>query len=173
MMTYLTRICLILFCGTMLTAARPAQEPKGEVYVFLFSECPISQKYIPVINELNEKYPDIAFTGIFTGWDKPKDVEAFKQKYGVRFGTILDKGNKMVEMLDATTTPEVFLFDNDMATLYRGQIDNWYYALGKYRSHTTRHYLDEAIDAYLKGEIIQTVRTKPVGCLIERNSVCE
>ncbi|MFA0962150.1 redoxin domain-containing protein [Roseivirga sp. BDSF3-8] len=176
MMVYLRRFLSLLLISVAclaFSAAVPAEKPAGEVYVFLFSECPISQKYIPKLNRLNEKYPQIHFTGIFTGWDEPADIEAFKEKYGVEFETMRDEGNKMVEMLDATTTPEVFLFDNEMTALYRGKIDNWYYALGKYRNHTTRHYLDEAISAYLNGEIIETVRTQPVGCLIERNSVCK
>lgn len=161
------------FSQEVAPATHDSEKVKGEVYVFLFSECPISQKYIPILNELDKKHPEIKFTGIFTQWDDEASMKAFNEKYGVNFDTRRDAGNKLVEMLDATTTPEVFFFDEDMTVQYRGQVDNWYYALGKYRNHTTRHYLDEAITSFLNNELIETIRTQPVGCIIERNSVCK
>ena len=62
------------------------------------------------------------------------------------------------------------MIDNEGNLIYRGMIDNWFYALGKYRKITTAYYLEDAINAYLKGEDVSIKQTEPIGCFINMTS---
>lgn len=94
-------------------------------------------------------------------------IEVYKNEYNSSLKFIADADLQIATMLDAKITPEVFLLDSDDNVLYRGAIDNWFYALGKYRRTTTAHYLIDAIDAVLAGNRIKVLKTEAIGCFIE------
>jgi hypothetical protein len=60
------------------------------------------------------------------------------------------------------------LFDRSGNEIYRGAIDNWFFALGKYRNETTEHYLENAIQAMLDSRLPEIRKTEAVGCFIEK-----
>lgn len=138
------------------------------VVIFLSATCPICQKYAGLLPELNQKYPQINFVGVFTKWEKWEDIQQFKKDYNFNIPLLVDKKNQLLRQLDATTTPEVFLLDKKGAIQYQGAIDNWFYSLGKNRPAITEHYLTDALDAFLQGNPIAIQQTKPVGCIIEQ-----
>ena len=78
-----------------------------------------------------------------------------------------DTENYLIKKLKATTTPEAFFYSKNHQLLYRGAIDNCFYALGRYRPQATEHYLQNAINQYLNNDKITISNTKAVGCFIE------
>lgn len=120
-----------------------------------------------MLTALSQKYPQVKFVGVFTKWEEDADIQVFAKDYNLKFPLYLDKKNRLLRQLQATTTPEVFLLDRKGIIQYRGAIDNWFYGLGKYRPASTEHYLTDALDAFLQGKAITVKETKPIGCVVE------
>jgi hypothetical protein len=138
------------------------------VVVLCNPECPISQKYTPILRGMIERFSSIKFLVVFTKWDNWQEIKTFQKDYPLSISTFRDVKNHFVKKIKADITPEVFFFDKNAVLLYRGAIDNWFYNLGKHRPEATECYLEEAIDAYLKNEIIKIKKTNAVGCIIEK-----
>jgi thiol-disulfide isomerase/thioredoxin len=138
------------------------------VTILLTPECPITQKYTPIIRSLSNQFPTVKFLLIFTKWDDWQDIKAFQKEYPLSILAYKDFKNQFVKKIDATVTPEVFFFDKNHVLLYRGCIDNWFYSLGKHRQEPTECYLEDAINAHLKGELIKIKETNALGCIIEK-----
>lgn len=144
------------------------QREGGLVVILLDAECPICQKYTRTIRELQVRHPKTAFVGVFTKWNDAEAIAAFAKEYEVGMPLLSDPRHKLIRVLKATTTPEVFLFDRQGALHYRGAIDNWFYALGNYRPQITEHYLEDAIKALAAGRPAPVSTTKPIGCIIQQ-----
>jgi len=137
------------------------------IFIFMDHDCPISQKYAQVVNEMEEKYKRsaVAMYSIFP-YQSAHDVEIFSNKYKFKFPCLLDGQGEMSKILGATIIPEVFLIDKQGFLIYQGKIDNWIYELGRYRQEITEHYLEDAITAYSQGNEVAVKKTEAIGCLI-------
>ncbi|WP_262918479.1 redoxin domain-containing protein [Telluribacter sp. SYSU D00476] len=147
------------------------QEQNLTVWLFMDPECPISQAYTLRLRSMVEEYKNeaVQFQAVYPSYTlKPKDIRRFHQKYGLPFPGQKDNGYQLSDRLDATVTPEAVVTDAQGQVVYRGAIDNWYYALGRNRTEPTEHYLKDALDAALQGLPVQRARTQPIGCMINR-----
>jgi peroxiredoxin len=143
---------------------------KATVFVFLLTDCPACENYALTLNKMNEKYKadSIAFYGVFPGtYSKPDEMLSYKNTYKINFPLLVDKDKKMVKALKAKTSPQAFLISKTGPVLYSGRIDDWMYAVGRKRTVITKHELQDAIDATLKGNKVPVASTVAVGCLIE------
>lgn len=131
--------------------------------VFLSPECPLCQNYTRTLNALE----GAEVVGIVPGraYDR-EELLRFRDKYQVRFPLLTDAPNALAAHFKATTTPEVWLLDENRTVLYHGAINNWAIALGKTRNTVTAHYLSDAIRAYQEGKPVSVPETRPVGCFI-------
>ena len=144
------------------------------VIIFYTTECPICQKYVPILRGLADCFPSVKFVTVFTKINAATNFQDFVKNtplsnLGSKNGIspFWDKRNRLAHRLHATATPEAFLFDAKGHLKYRGAIDNWFFALGKYRETATENYLSDAIASLLKNEKIKIEKTTPIGCLIE------
>jgi hypothetical protein len=137
------------------------------VYVSLDTECPMTQKYVPVLNQFKKEFSMIDFQGVFTKWENDSTVTTFRQDYDFHLASFIDENNAFLRQMQISVVPEVLFFDEYQHLLYRGSIDNWFYDLGKYRQKATEFYLKDAIKAYLSGECIKVEKTVALGCIIE------
>jgi thiol-disulfide isomerase/thioredoxin len=144
--------------------ARLAMLDKPMVLLILGTDCPITQKYIPTIENLKKSFGGFGFVGIFPNQYSVAEVAAFVDEYQISFPCYIDQEREVIEMLGATVTPEAFLVSSTHRVLYAGAIDNWFYKLGSYRSKVTKHYLADAIRAHLDGKRITIDRTEAIGC---------
>lgn len=153
-------------------------ENKPFVLVFYGTDCPICQKYVPILRGITDSFPEVKFVLVFTKWDSlgattdfARSITWDRRTLGTRetnnFEYIWDYKNKLIKNIKALTTPEAFLFNAKGQLQYRGAIDNWFYALGKYRPEATEHYLKNALTQFQKNEKITVSNTTPVGCYIE------
>src|SRR5688500_3241274 len=119
-----------------------SRSDRVNVIIFLATDCPISQKYIPVLNSIFEKYRErnVKFTSLVPGRKKQQDIAEFAREYEIAFPVNDDRDFLCVKDLAAEATPEVFVFDAMNALRYRGAIDNWFYDLGGYRKQSTENY---------------------------------
>lgn len=135
-----------------------------EVTVFLACECPISQKYVPLLNSLYSNYKEIKWSFVVPGKVSKSDISSFKKEFDVRFPLVVDRRGSKVKQLHAATTPQVIVVRDGI--VYSGAIDNWFYELGKYRREATEHYLVDVLEALRKGVDPVIKETEAVGCPI-------
>lgn len=146
-------------------------EDRPFVVFVLGADCPISQKYIPAIKALHEQFGGrVDFVGIFPAYFTVAEVTAFINDYGLTIPCYIDQDMKAIDWLQATVTPEAFLFSPGRERRYAGAIDNWFYDLGRYRQEATDYYLKDAIASVLNGAVLKATATEAIGCLIQRNS---
>ena len=141
------------------------------VFVFLDTECPISQQYVRNLETLRLAFSqkNIQFWAVFPTKGVTKDeIVAFKKKYDFQYSSIIDYNMKLTKKLDAKTTPEVFIWNNRNKILYRGAIDDLYYDLGKKRPEASIFYLKDALNSIINKQKITIQKTEAIGCDIER-----
>lgn len=136
--------------------------------VFLSPECPLSQNYCLVLNNLQQKYQrQVQIIGVFPGNEfEDSTYSHFQQKYKVGFQLVKDPVKKLTKLIGATITPEVFLLDNNRKILYKGAIDDWVVSLGQKKAAPENNYLENAIRHYTDHQVIVPSVTKAIGCFI-------
>ncbi|SDG43102.1 AhpC/TSA family protein [Dyadobacter soli] len=167
-------LCCIGFALAATTSAhRSAHAGPGsfKVIFFLDPECPVSNAYMREIKSIHSDYAKrgVAFEAVFpVPTVNREDIRQFLLKYQATIPGYQDAGLQKVKRYQATTMPEAVLVNANGEILYRGAIDNWYYALGKNRAKATELYLRNAIEAVLNGEMVVKSRTEAIGCLINQ-----
>ncbi|HJZ59882.1 MAG TPA: redoxin domain-containing protein [Gemmataceae bacterium] len=146
------------------------QEKKAFVVVFIDTECPVTNLYIPTLIELHKQYAEkgVQFLAInSSNQDSFISVSAHAQERDIPFPVLKDFDQKAADAFGAKRTPEAFLLDAGRVIRYHGRIDDQY-GVGVRREKPTRSDLQEAIDELLAGKVVTTPRTEVAGCVIER-----
>jgi thiol-disulfide isomerase/thioredoxin len=148
----------------------PFREASGKVVVLVFlrTDCPISNRYAPTIQELSARYSrQAAFWLVYP--DKKISaavIRKYLQDYGYKLPALRDPQRVLVARGRVQVTPEVAVFDIRGRLVYHGRIDNWYEDFGRSRSAPTTHDLNDAIRATLSGKPPAATVTDAVGCYI-------
>jgi peroxiredoxin len=145
-----------------------ALNKKLTAIVFLSPDCPLSQNYSLVLNDIQKTRKDVLqIVGVFPGMNySNSEIVAFKNKYAIDFVLVRDHKEALVKYTHATITPEVFLYDSKAVLLYKGAIDDWAISLGKKKRQADHHYLRDAIENFLQHKEVSPSETKAVGCFI-------
>ncbi len=151
------------------TAADPFQEASGKpvVLVFVRTDCPVSNRYAPLIQQISAQYAGKAgFWLVYLG--KTASAEKIRQhetEFGYKLPALRDPQHALVARAQVQMTPEAAVFNAHHKLLYHGRIDNLYQDLGHARPAATTHELEDAIQAALNGKT--PPRNAPgVGCFI-------
>jgi len=148
----------------------PFAAARGRVLVLLFlrTDCPISNRYAPLLETLSGKYrgkavfwlvyPDRAET--------PSQIKTHLEDFHYSIPALRDTRHALVKRAQATITPEAAVFDFAGRLLYHGRIDNRYEDFGRARAAATTHELDHAISAALAGRRPTPDHANAVGCYI-------
>ncbi len=143
------------------------------VFVFLGTECPISQSYLPELNRLANEWgrsdPQVELFGIWMDETVTRSVamKQFESEYKVAFPVLHDSACLLARAFQPTRIPEAFVLDADGRLVYRGAIDNAWEDIGRRRPRAEKTYLADAVRATIDGEPVHTAQTKAVGCLFE------
>jgi len=139
-------------------------------FVFLSTECPVSNGYLKTLNELHAKFSgkQVDLFGIVadssvTRTQATKHFTEFKTTFPILF----DASGLLLQALKPSHVPEAFVLDRASQLVYRGAIDNAWEAIGRRRPKAESQFLADAITAALDGKEVAVAETKPVGCLIE------
>lgn len=148
---------------------------KGFVVIFTCNHCPYSIAYEDRIIAIDKKYKKLGYPVIAISSNDTSVVPAdsyelmivrAKEK-GFTFPYLYDATQDVANTYGAMKTPHVFLLNKENKALtvsYIGAIDDNY----KDVSAVTQTYLEDAINALLKGENPEPNYTKAVGCSIKR-----
>ena len=146
------------------------KDKKAVVVVFLDTECPLSNLYVPTLIDLHKQYSDkgVQFVAInASNQDSFVRVSAHAQERNVPFPVLKDFDQKVADGFGAKRTPEAFVLDADRVIRYHGRIDDQY-GIGFRRETPTRNDLRDAIEELLAGKAITASHAEVSGCVIER-----
>lgn len=149
--------------------ADPFQEAAGKpvVLVFVRTDCPVSNRYAPLIQKISSHYEGkVAFWLVYLG--KTATAEKIRQhesEYGYNLPALRDPQHALVAQAQVQITPEAAVFDAHRRLVYHGRIDNLYEDVGRARPAATTHELDDAIQAALNGKT-PPPHAPGVGCFI-------
>jgi AhpC/TSA family protein len=146
-----------------------AENSKAIVFLFTSVDCPISNRYAPVVQRL---YQTFAAQGV-TFWlvypnpaESPAAIRSHLQAFNYPVHALRDPAHELVKLTQVVVTPEAAVFDRRQALVYHGRIDDRYVSLGVERPAPTRHDLADALTATLAGAHITAATTQAVGCFI-------
>jgi len=148
----------------------PLKQTPGKVVVLVFvrTDCPISNRYAPLLQEMSVKYgSEAAFWLVFP--DKNESTESIRsylQEFNYKLPALRDREHSLVKKSGAKVTPEAAVFNSKRALVYHGRIDDLYREFGKARRAATTHELADAIEAASKGVAPPSAAAEGVGCFI-------
>lgn len=152
---------------------------RGPVVLLFHSvQCPISDRYVPVIERLQAKHKGVDGLRIYLVFPNKTESDSAVVDYltsrNLRLPVLRDRAGRLTRRVGAQVTPEVVVLQpgpSGPVLAYRGRYDNRYTELGKGRPQATVHFLDDVLTGIAAGERIEFQDTRAVGCYIVRDSV--
>ncbi|MEE4000879.1 thioredoxin family protein [Tenacibaculum sp. FZY0031] len=150
------------------------KEAKGFIVVFTCNMCPYSvaneDRLIALDNKYKKKgFPVIAINPNDPEVSKGDSYEAMKvraKEKGFTFPYLFDEGQKVYPMYGATKTPHVYVLNkenNKLIVEYIGAIDD----SSRNEANVKERFVENAVDALLKGEKPTKTDTRAIGCSIK------
>lgn len=143
---------------------------RGKIVVLIFvrTDCPISNRYAPTIQQLGAEHRnDATFFLVYPGkGETPDAIRKHDREFGYTFASLRDPQHVLVKQSEAQITPEAAVFDASRRLVYHGRIDNLYEDFGHARKTATTHELADAIEAAIVGKPLSGNATPAVGCYI-------
>src|SRR6266849_3205107 len=148
----------------------PLKGTPGKVIVLVFvrTDCPVSNRYAPLIQEMSVKYGhEATFWLVFPDKNESAgQIRNYEQEYAYKLPALRDPDHALVKKSQVKVTPEVGVFDAKRELVYHGRINNLYRDFGKARREATTHELADAIEAASKGVAPPKAAVDGVGCFI-------
>jgi len=130
------------------------------------NHCPVAVAYEDRLVEFAKKNcgkdSKVAMVAICVNKDDADKLPAMKDRAktkGFNFAYLSDPSQKVGKDLGASKTPEFYVFDKARRLVYTGAMDD-----SMKEDKVTKHYLEDAVKAALKGEAPATPTTPAMGC---------
>ncbi len=146
------------------------KDKKAVVVLFIGTECPLVNLYMPRLKELHEEFSkqEVQIIAIHSNCqDTSEQVAKHAKDHKLPFPVLRDTDHKVADLFKAERTPEAFVVSKEGAVVYRGRIDDQF-GIGYQRPQPTRRDLAEALNEHLAGKAVTTARTQVSGCVIGR-----
>ncbi len=143
-------------------------DKKAFVIMFTTLDCPIVQRYLPKLGELDRQYRDrgVQFLAVNVGAnDEVREVAYQAMRADCEFPFSKDFDGDVVRALDASRAGEVVVLDGDKRLRYRGRVDDQF-RFGGERPKPSRDDLRLAIEDVLAGRDVAVAETPIDGCRI-------
>lgn len=160
--------------GKMVSMADYA-DAKGFIVVFTCNTCPYAKLYEQRIIDLDKKYSGKGFPVIAINPNdlskKPEDsmeeMAKLAKKKNYTFPYLRDDSQEIANAFGATKTPHIYILnkesDGKLMVEFIGAIDD----SPREASDVEETYVEDAIDALLKGEKPGVTTQKAIGCTIK------
>ena len=139
------------------------------VFIFVRTDCPISNRYAPEIERLYEKYTQraVAFWLVYPGTDTTsQEITRHAKDYRLSLPVLRDTSQALVNKTGVRVSPEAAVFSAAGKELYRGRIDDRIVDFGKERTAPTKHDLDEALASILDQKPVRKAVQPAIGCFL-------
>ena len=143
--------------------------PKGVVFIFVSTECPLSNQVLPELARLADSFAPQGMRFWLVHVDRSEPLDRLRQHakdYQVRCGVLRDVNREMVNRAQVKVTPEAAVFSESGQLIYHGRINDRFAALGKGRPEASRHDLQEVLASVVGGQPLLTNYIPAVGCYI-------
>lgn len=135
------------------------------VVVFTCNSCPVSNDYEDRINAFAKKHAaDVAVIAINVNTvaaDRLPKMKERAQEKKYAFPYLYDESQKIGKAYGAAFTPEFFLLNKERKVVYMGGLDD-----NSDPEIVKHHYLEDALQATLRGESPATAETVSIGCRV-------
>jgi hypothetical protein len=158
--------------GRHIDPFRVTPASRATVFVFTRTDCPISNRFAPTIEQLRREFEPrgVRFWLVFVDPAEPAAaIRAHLTEYGQQASAVRDPRHTLVEFSGATITPEAAVYvsgDGAARLAYRGRIDDRYVDFGRARPQPLKRDLREALEALLAGRAVVPQTTQAIGCII-------
>ncbi len=148
------------------------KDAKAIVFIFIRTDCPISNRYAPEVERLYKKFVarGIHFWLVYPDPDESTEaIGRHLKEYNYHPGALRDPQHTLVKMTNVQVTPEAAVFVPDgegKRMIYRGRIDDRYVAFGRARPAPTRRELEQVLEAIVAGKTVSPRTTTAIGCFI-------
>ena len=148
----------------------------GLLVMFLCVHCPYVKYVEEELARIGRDYEGrIAMVAISSNdvetypQDSPEQMKKQAERLGFRFPYLYDETQEIARAYEAACTPDIFLFDGQMALVYRGQLDDSRPRRGDAGNDipVTGKDLRAAMDAVIAGKRPDTNQRTSLGCNIK------
>ena len=149
----------------------PDPDAKATIVYYVTQDCPISNRFMPEIRRICGEYSSrdtLCLMAYVDATATAGEIREHRQTYDNTVPAVHDLNHALVDLADASVTPEAALFDREGNLAYRGRINNFYADLGTPRRQATKHDLRDALEDVLAGRAVSQPRTQAVGCFISK-----
>ena len=148
------------------------KDSKGIIVVFTCNHCPFAQLYEQRIIDLHRTFAPQGFPVVAINPNSPLVVpedsfEKMQERAKIKhypFAYLFDEYQTVYPRFGATRTPHVFVLDEQRAVRYIGAIDN----NAEAPNSSTKRWVEDAVNALIRGESPEKISTKSVGCTIKK-----
>lgn len=142
------------------------------VIMFICNHCPFVTHIAKEVSHLAQDYlsKGISFIAINANdieqypEDAPDKMAAFAHQYAFNFPYLYDKSQAVAKAYHAACTPDFYIFDKQLACVYRGQFDD---ARPGNNLAVTGQDIRRALDNILGGRAVAPKQTPSIGCNIK------
>jgi len=137
------------------------------VVVFTCNTCPYAQDYEQRLIELTKKFAAdgkavvVAINANKVKGDLFPDMQERAKEKGFNFPYLHDESQQVAKAYGATYTPEFVVLDKNRKVVYLGAMDD-----STDSTKVTQDYVEDAVEAALRGEKAETTETPAVGCAV-------
>jgi peroxiredoxin len=145
---------------------------RGLLVMFICRHCPFVQHIQEELAKLGRNYRgrELGIVAISSNDadsypdDAPSSLKEQAEQEGFTFPYLYDETQEVAKAYQAVCTPDFFLFDRNLALVYRGQLDD---SRPGNQSPVTGRDLRRAVDSLLAGEPLSTEQKPSLGCNIK------
>ncbi len=154
-----------------LVLALPGTADPTTVFVFVGTECPISNRYAPELRRIHDRFAKQArfFLVYADPAETPEAIRRHVEAFGYGIAALRDPRHELVRFAGVRVTPEAAVFVPGVSgprLIYRGRIDDRNVDFGRTRPSPSTHDLEDALRAVRSGTAGTLRTTKAVGCAI-------
>lgn len=142
---------------------------KAQVFLFVTTDCPISNRYAPEVRRIYEEFAPqgVQFRLVYADADTtPEQIQKHLKDFSYPMEAVRDPQHALVNYTGARVTPEAAVLLPDGRKVYGGRIDNWYEDFGKRRPEPTQYDLREVLKSILAGQPVTVESSPAIGCYI-------
>jgi thiol-disulfide isomerase/thioredoxin len=139
----------------------------GKIVIINFwsAECPHSERTDQYLLDVLERWNgEVVLLSIAANQNESVRLVAEAAKARHIPQVLMDSDHRIADLYEAFTTPHVFVLDHQGILRYRGAVDDITFR----RKEATRFFLEEAIEALLRGHLPELTETPTYGCTIVR-----
>lgn len=145
---------------------------KATVIFFICNHCPYVKHIAAALGKVAKKYQEnhISFAGICSNdiaeypEDHPDKLKDMALRHGYSFPYLFDASQATAKAYQAACTPDFYVFDKQLACVYRGRFDDSTPGNGK---PVTGKDLCDALEAVLENRPVNASQMPSIGCNIK------